>query len=145
MDPTCIFCRIVANRIPAVKVLETEDLLAFLDIHPMEKGHVLVIPKAHYATLLEVPDELAARTLSGVRRIAKALMRTGAEGFNVLQSNFECAGQEVAHLHFHVIPRSRTSIPPRWVSGGAPYASPEEREQYGARIRDAAACTETPR
>jgi len=139
MDPSCIFCRIVAGEIPAVTILETDEALAFLDINPIEKGHVLVIPKIHFPTLLETPDATACHTMVVVRRIAAALMATGAEGVNVLQSNFACAGQEVPHLHFHVIPRTSVSNPRSWASGAGRYASSEERDQFASRLRDAAA------
>jgi len=139
MDPNCIFCRIVAREIPAVTILETGETLAFLDINPIEKGHVLVIPKVHYPTLLETPDATVCHTMVVVRRIAAALMATGAEGVNVLQSNFACAGQEVPHLHFHVIPRTSASKSMSWASGVGKYASSEERDQLTTRLRDAAA------
>lgn len=137
MQTACVFCRIVAGEIPASRILETEDILAFLDIQPIEKGHTLVIPKHHYATLLDVPDEVLARVTSGVRRVAAALLRTGAEGINVLQSNHACAGQVVPHLHFHVIPRTTASQPGNWTSGRGAYASPDERDGITARLRTA--------
>lgn len=137
MDTHCIFCRIVAGQIPASKILETEDVLAFLDINPIEKGHVLVIPKAHCATLLDASDAVASATIRGVRRIAAAMVKGGAGGVNVLQSNFECAGQVVPHLHFHVIPRTGTSRARTWESGAGAYSSPEERDRTAQRLRAA--------
>ncbi|MBP7005755.1 HIT family protein [Patescibacteria group bacterium] len=106
MQNPCLFCRIVSGEIPAQKVLETDDTIAFLDIHPVHPGHVLVIPKAHHATLLDVPMEALASCMSTVQRAAKALIHvTNADGFNLKQNNGEAAGQAIHHLHFHLIPR----------------------------------------
>jgi histidine triad (HIT) family protein len=102
----CIFCRIAAGEMPAVRILETSTVLAFLDIAPVHYGHTLVIPKAHHRNLLELPDELW-REIGGVcRRVAQALQaELQAPGFNIGMNNFEAAGQEVFHAHLHVIPR----------------------------------------
>lgn len=137
MESDCIFCRIVAGQIPALKVYETNDVLAFLDINPIEKGHTLVIVKPHHATLMDTPDALLAKAALGVRRVAAGLMGAGADGVNVLQSNHACAGQEVPHLHFHIVPRRNGSHARSWASGGGTYASNEERDAYAARIRAA--------
>jgi len=102
----CIFCRIVAGQLPAARVLETKDVLAFLDIAPVNYGHTLVIPKVHYQNLLELPDELWTEMGQVSRRVAQALRATlYAQGFNIGMNNFEAAGQEVFHAHIHVIPR----------------------------------------
>lgn len=139
VDPKCIFCRIIGGELPSIKVYESEDVLAFMDINPVEKGHVLVIPKPHHATLMETPDALLGRVIAAVRLVAAALMECGADGVNVLQSNHAAAGQEVWHLHFHIIPRSEAAATRSWVSGNAAYASDDERAQYAARIRQALA------
>ena len=105
----CIFCRIAAGEMPAVRVLETPEVLAFLDIAPVNYGHTLVIPKAHYQNLLELPDALWTAMGQVCRRVAQALMATlSAQGFNIGMNNFEAAGQEVFHAHLHVIPRYHT-------------------------------------
>jgi histidine triad (HIT) family protein len=102
----CIFCRIVAGDVPAVRVLETPNVLAFLDIAPVHYGHTLVIPKAHHQNLLELPDALWLEMGQVCRRVAQALqIALHAQGFNVSMNNFEAAGQEVFHAHLHVIPR----------------------------------------
>ena len=104
--PDCIFCKIVAGEIPSAKVLETDDLLAFLDISPINKGHTLLIPKAHHETLDEVPPGLAAKLGEALPGLCAAVASAaGAEGFNVFQTNRECAGQVVPHVHFHIVPR----------------------------------------
>ena len=102
----CIFCRIAAGRAPAAKVLETPRVLAFLDIAPVHYGHTLVIPKDHYETLLDLPDDLWMEIGQVSRRIAQALRQIlFARGFNVAMNNFDAAGQVVFHAHVHVIPR----------------------------------------
>jgi histidine triad (HIT) family protein len=105
----CIFCRIAAGEMPAARILETPGVLAFLDIAPVHYGHTLVIPKNHYANLLELPDELWTEMGQVCRRVAQALRSTlYAQGFNIGMNNFEAAGQVVFHAHLHVIPRYYT-------------------------------------
>ncbi len=102
----CIFCRIASGQAPAARVLETPGVLAFLDIAPVHYGHTLVIPKEHYPTLLELPDDLWREMGMVSRRVAQALGTTlEAQGFNIGMNNFEAAGQAVPHTHLHVIPR----------------------------------------
>jgi histidine triad (HIT) family protein len=102
----CIFCRIAAGQAPAVKILETPKVLAFLDMAPVNYGHTLVIPKEHYQNLLDLPDELWLEMGRACRRVAWALRKAFfAQGINVGMNNFEAAGQVVFHAHLHVIPR----------------------------------------
>ena len=105
-DPDCIFCKIVAGEIPATKVLEDDQVLAFMDIGPVAQGHVLLIPKHHYERIDEMPPARAGAVLSQLPAIvAAAGLATGAAGVNVLQNNGRIAGQLVPHVHFHIIPR----------------------------------------
>jgi histidine triad (HIT) family protein len=105
----CIFCGIAAGEVPAVRILETPGVLAFLDIAPVHYGHTLVIPKSHYPNLLELPDGLWTEMGQVCRRVAQALRSTlYAQGFNIGMNNFEAAGQVVFHAHLHVIPRYHT-------------------------------------
>lgn len=105
-DPDCIFCKIVTGTIPAAKVLETDSVLAFLDIAPVASGHLLVISKDHYATLAETPPEVIAGIAAQLPRLAAAVQTaTDSPGLNVVQNNGRTAGQEVNHLHLHLIPR----------------------------------------
>lgn len=104
----CIFCKIIAGEIPCARIYETDAILAFLDIAPINKGHALVIPKQHHATLFDLPSELGSELVRGLRKVGRAVMEaTGADGINVGMNNFEAAGQLVFHAHFHVIPRFR--------------------------------------
>ena len=105
-DPDCIFCKIVAGDLSSQKVFENKDVVAFLDIRPLSSGHTLVVPKEHYTDLLSTPPDVLCKLTAAIPGISAAVVRaTGAEGFNLLQSNDECAGQVVPHVHFHVIPR----------------------------------------
>jgi histidine triad (HIT) family protein len=102
----CIFCKIVRGEIPCAKIYENDLVLSFLDIGPINRGHALVIPKKHYPTLFEIPDEDLAACASVARQVARAVYRAvGATGLNFLQNNFRSAGQLVEHAHFHLIPR----------------------------------------
>ncbi|TSJ61700.1 HIT family protein [Starkeya sp. 3C] len=105
-DPGNIFAKILRGELPAYRVYEDERVLAFLDIMPRAPGHTLVIPKAPSRNLLDVaPDDLAA-VAAIAQKIARAQMSAfGAEGITVTQHNEHAGGQEVFHLHVHVIPR----------------------------------------
>ena len=105
-DPSCIFCKIIAGEVPCHKVYEDDRVLAFLDIAPLSRGHTLVIPKEHYATIDQVPAEDASAVGRIFPILSKAIMQaTGATAWNLLQNNGEQAGQDVHHVHFHLIPR----------------------------------------
>lgn len=103
---SCIFCKIIKQEIPATVVYEDEDVLAFMDIGPIIKGHVLVIPKNHYDPIGDTPDDVLAKLIKVCKKIARAQQKgLNADGCNIIQNNGACSGQEVPHLHFHVIPR----------------------------------------
>ncbi|MDP3995219.1 MAG: HIT family protein [bacterium] len=102
----CIFCKIVAGEIPSHKVYEDDEVLAFLDINPVNPGHTLVIPKEHYKDLLDTPPELASKLIQAVRDIAPAILKAvGADSFNLGLNNGATAGQVVFHTHLHIMPR----------------------------------------
>lgn len=102
----CIFCKIVNSEIPCYKVYEDKDVLAFLDIHPTNPGHTLVIPKAHHKDFLDTPTELQAKIIQVIGKITPAVMRAvGAEAFNLGVNNGVVAGQVIFHTHFHIMPR----------------------------------------
>lgn len=102
----CIFCKIVAKEIPATTIFEDDEVLVFMDIGPIIKGHALVIPKKHYDPVTNTPDEVLAKLHITAKRIADAQMNAlGADGVNIMQNNGKAAGQEVPHIHVHVIPR----------------------------------------
>lgn len=102
----CIFCKIVKGEIPAEKVYEDDNFIGILDIKPFSEGHTLVIPKKHFETILDMPNTLGNELIETVKNVSLKLIKEGkAEGFNILQSNYKVAQQEVPHAHFHVIPR----------------------------------------
>lgn len=106
LDPDCIFCRIIKGDIPAAKVYEDDQTLAFMDIGPVNPGHVLIIPKRHVGLLWEATAEEARACMDIVLKVARAVHEaTGWPGMNLIQNNHACAGQVVEHCHFHVIPR----------------------------------------
>ena len=103
----CVFCQIISQEIPAYRVYEDEKTLAFLDNHPTSPGHILVVPKSHYANLEEISDEDLAALISTVKKVGRLLKdKLGVAGYNVNENNDPVAGQVVNHLHFHVIPRT---------------------------------------
>jgi histidine triad (HIT) family protein len=102
----CIFCKITAGQIPAVKIYENDVVLAFLDIGPVSDGHTLVVPRQHFEELHDCPPKLLAQITSTLGKIAKAVAAAmNSDGYNVLCNNGKAAGQLVDHLHFHIIPR----------------------------------------
>lgn len=102
----CVFCKIVSGQLPAHKVYEDNKTLAFLDIHPANDGHTLLIPKKHYEDIFDVPAEELAYLHTVGQKISRAIKTAvKAEGINITQSNGRAAMQEVPHLHIHLIPR----------------------------------------
>jgi len=106
IDESCIFCKIVAGRLPCFKLLEDETTIAFMDINPVNPGHALAVAKGHWPTIDVIPPEVLAAVARTAQRVAKAAM-TALEpnGVNLLQSNGVGAGQSVPHLHVHILPR----------------------------------------
>jgi histidine triad (HIT) family protein len=137
MQEDCIFCKIIAGQIPSSKIYEDEDTLAFMDIGPIVKGHILVIPKRHYAHLLETPDEVLAKLIKVVQKIAGAQKRAlRADGVNIMQSNGRAAGQVVDHIHFHIIPRFNTDGH-HWNWRAQKYADSKEMQALAEKIKNA--------
>ena len=105
-DPDCIFCRILAGKLPAQFVDEDERTVAFMDISPATRGHALVIPRRHSRDLLEIESEDLSATILAAQRLARKMHdRLGADGVNLLNSRGGAAWQTVFHFHMHVIPR----------------------------------------
>lgn len=132
-ERNCIFCKIIRGEVPASKVLETASMAAFLDIQPLAPGHLLVVPTEHYETLAEVPPSLLAEVTTELPRLARALLEAvQASALNLTCNSGKDSGQEIPHLHFHLIPR--------WPKDGLPRTFPRvaqppaEREALCARI-----------
>lgn len=132
----CIFCKIIAGEIPATKVFEDEDILVFMDIGPIIKGHALVIPKQHYDPVTNTPDGIVAKLHLTAKRIAQAQMNGfGADGVNIVQNNGTAAGQEVPHIHVHVIPRF-SDDGHHWNWNAKTYDDVGEMEKLAGKLRE---------
>ena len=102
----CVFCRIVAGTSPCHEIFRDDATLAFMDIHPANDGHCLVIPKTHFCKVFEMPTEAFSAVAAAVVKVARAVndeLRPG--GLSLLQANGALAGQTVPHVHVHVLPR----------------------------------------
>jgi histidine triad (HIT) family protein len=129
----CIFCNIADRKAEAEIVFEDENILAFLDIQPVNFGHTLVITKKHYDNFLTVPKEELDKLIHATQFIAGAVKRgLNADGFNVISNNGNSAGQSVYHFHFHIIPRFNDdfTIKPKVKSYGS-----DTIKEYGNQIR----------
>ena len=106
-DEQNIFARILRGELPAIKVYDDDQVLAFMDIMPQADGHTLVIPKTPAVTLLDLPADAAAYTIQVVQKVAKAIeVGLDAQGIVLMQLSGAAAGQTVPHVHFHLIPSS---------------------------------------
>ncbi len=102
----CIFCKVVKGELPSSKVYENDEIMAFLDINPVNLGHTLVIPKKHFENIYETPEDTLAHMITASKNIAKAIKKhRNADGVNVIMNNDASAGQVIFHSHIHVIPR----------------------------------------
>ena len=98
----CIFCKLAGGGIPTATLFENDEFRVILDAGPATKGHCLVLPKAHYANVCEMPDDLLGRAHGVAKHIAKKMTEvTGCDGINIVQNNGEEAGQTVFHFHIH--------------------------------------------
>lgn len=137
----CVFCAIAAGDEPADIVLDEPDLVGFLDRRPVFKGHVLLIPRRHVDTLLDLPAGLHATLLGAAQRLAAAVVEgLGAQGTFVAMNNV--VSQSVPHLHVHVVPRTKGDGLRGFFWPRHRYASGEEAGEYAARL--AAALTPPP-
>ncbi|GAA3689906.1 HIT family protein [Terrabacter ginsenosidimutans] len=134
----CVFCSIVAGDVAADLVLDEPDLVAFLDRRPVFKGHVLLVPRQHVDTLLDLPAELHATLLGAAQRLAAAVVESlGAQGSFVAMNNV--VSQSVPHLHVHVVPRTKGDGLRGFFWPRTKYASEQESVEYAARIAGALA------
>ncbi len=130
----CLFCKIVAGETPSEKVYEDEKSYAFLDIKPVNPGHILLIPKEHYANLHEIPDEDLSHMAPILKKLAAAAKEAvNADGINIHMNNGGYAGQLIFHAHFHVITRHKDDGHTHWV--GSPYKE-GEMEKTAQKIRE---------
>jgi histidine triad (HIT) family protein len=130
----CLFCKICTGEIPSDKVYEDADFLAFLDIKPLNQGHTLIIPKEHYKDIFELPDEVLVKMSVLVKKLSIAVKEaTKAEGINIKVNNGAPAGQDVFHVHFHIIPRYEKDGYEPW--RGKPYDSDQVKSEMSEKIR----------
>jgi histidine triad (HIT) family protein len=133
MSAGCAFCAIIDGERAADFVLRAEGVIAFLDVKPLFKGHVLVVPRAHVETLPDLPTAALEPLFGAVQRVARAVETTlGADGSFVALNNK--VSQSVPHLHVHVVPRRRKDGLRGFFWPREPYASDAEREEFAARL-----------
>ena len=102
----CIFCKIIEGDLPSYKIYEDKRALAFLDINPVSKGHIVVVPKEHYLNMFDVPPDILKDLVVVSQKLAKISTEAlGIKGYNFTVNNGRVAGQVIDHLHFHIIPR----------------------------------------
>ncbi len=103
----CIFCDIVEGSSPASIVFQDEICTVFMDIQPVNRGHMLVVPKEHSASLSELKPDIGAHLFKVAQHMAQAIRRSDVrcEGINIFMADGEAAGQDVFHVHLHVLPR----------------------------------------
>ena len=135
-DPNCPFCAIVAGDAPAERILETEHLVAFLDVRPLFRGHTLLVPRWHLRLLSDLPAAFAAEFLTTTQRLERAVEDgLGAAGSMILVNNV--VSQSVPHLHLHVIPRNPKDGLRFWLGPRQRYDAEHPAAEYAARIRAA--------
>jgi histidine triad (HIT) family protein len=138
MASDCLFCGIVSGAVPATVVLDEPEVIAFLDVRPVFPGHVLVVPRTHWGTLADLPRASIEPVFEAAQRVAAAVVAgLGAQGTFVAMNNV--VSQSVPHLHVHVVPRTKGDGLRGFFWPRQKYASDEERESYGARLRAALA------
>ena len=129
----CVFCKIIAGKIPAQKVYENDKIFAFMNIAPVSKGHTLVVPRAHHVDMLDTPDDVLNDMITRTKKIAIAVVKAvKADGFNLGCNTKKAAGQAVFHTHFHIIPRFTDDGLPPW-----PHQKPsnDELQRVAAEIK----------
>ncbi|MBI5376419.1 MAG: HIT family protein [Candidatus Schekmanbacteria bacterium] len=102
----CIFCKILKKECPGHFIFEDDSVAGFLDNHPLNRGHTLIVPKKHYDSMIDVPDEVLSQLIVTTKKVGIQVCNAlDAAGFNLFQNNGTHAGQVVPHIHFHIIPR----------------------------------------
>ena len=132
----CLFCAIIAGETPANIVLDEPDVVAFLDIRPVFKGHTLLATRSHVETLTDLPDQLVGPVMSATQRLAAAVKAAlGAQGSFVAVNN--TVSQSVPHLHVHVVPRTKGDGLRGFFWPRTRYADDDEAERYAENLRRA--------
>ena len=106
MNNDCLFCKIIASEIPSTKIYEDDICYAFLDLHPVNIGHTLIVPKVHANNLYDTPDTTIAHMATVTKKLSVAVKNAlNADGINIEMNNDPVAGQIIFHTHLHIIPR----------------------------------------
>ncbi len=130
----CTFCKIISGDLPSYKVYEDERTIAILDKYPISKGHTLVIPKTHRPDFLSMKMEESVEVMKSLKKVSEAVYEAlETESFNIVQSNGRTAGQEIFHVHFHIIPRYGNEI--RINADGFNYST-GEKEKILESVKD---------
>ena len=131
----CLFCKIIAGEIPCTKVYEDDKVLAFLDIHPVNIGHTLVIPKAHHVNLYDTEDATLAHMMTVTKKLSIAIKSAlSADGINIEMNNESGAGQLIFHTHLHIIPRFSVDGLKHWPSARG--YNEGEADEVAQKIKD---------
>jgi histidine triad (HIT) family protein len=132
----CIFCKIIDGEIPAVKVLDKDKVIAFMDINPASRGHMLIVPKKHIENIFEISEDDLSAVMNAVKRCAQAVRQAlKAEGITVLQLNGKASDQIIPHLHVHIMPRwhnDRLSVSQWEIKEG----DREELQEIARKVQD---------
>tara|TARA_Y100000310_G_scaffold342206_1_gene444285 strand:- start:7196 stop:7624 length:429 start_codon:yes stop_codon:yes gene_type:complete len=128
----CVFCDMISKKMHRDMLYEDGEVVAFLDIAPVNQGHLLVIPRTHYENIFDVPEETLQKIILVVKKMAQVLDKI-SDGVNVVSNNKKAAGQVVGHLHFHVIPRMDGDGFRHWP--GKEYESEEEMKKMTEELK----------
>lgn len=135
MEKDCLFCKIISGQIPADKVYEDDYWLAFLDIRPVNKGHLLLIPKKHYRNIFDLPEDILDKLGRPLAKLAKVVREVSlAEGVNIIMNNEPAAGQIIFHAHWHIVPRFSDDGHRHWT--GRNDVSKEELAGMAEKIKE---------
>ncbi len=105
-DENCIFCKIVNKQASASIITEDDIIMVFLDIRPLNMGHTLIIPKDHYIDIFDIPENELSQMHKTAKQVSLAVKKaTDADGISIIQQNGKAAGQDIFHIHVHVVPR----------------------------------------
>ena len=131
----CLFCQIVTGDVPAIKVAESDNAIAILDVNPVNFGHTLIIPKKHSMNMLDADDETLKEMILFTKRVAQAVIDgLGNDAFNLELNNGRIAGQIIPHLHWHIVPRTGEDGLLHWLGKKYPKG---EAERVAEKIRAA--------
>jgi histidine triad (HIT) family protein len=142
MSESCNFCKIVSGKAQVSTVYEDDRVLAFMDLHPANVGHTLVVPREHWETIYDIPEKVLADVFAVIKRISVAVKKAvGAEGISILQFNEGAAGQSVRHFHVHVIPRFRGDAMSKFIRttlghGGFEKAERHDLDEIAKKIKE---------